>query len=147
MFNQVSTIGRSCFLVALLPLAVAGILNAQAAPSRVVSGVVITDRNEVVPNVSVVAVYASGKKETTTDADGGFRLSVPDEPLKLAVVGKYLVSEERIIGTSEPRDGLQLRVNYTIPAVHEGLVISATALNPTIDQRNDNVYEHTVLTR
>jgi TonB-dependent Receptor Plug Domain len=95
----------------------------------------------------VVATFASGKKETQTDATGGFRLTVPPEPVKLTVLGKYLVSEEKIISPAEPSDRLQLRVSYAIPSVHEDLVISATALNPTIDQRNDNVYKSTLFSR
>jgi TonB-dependent Receptor Plug Domain len=115
--------------------------------ARSLAGVVITDRNEVVPDVSVVAEYSSGRQKTTTDTAGVFRLSVPSERVKLTVVGKYLVSEERTIGTASSANGLQLRVSYAIPALHEGLVISATALNPTIDQRNDNVYKNTLFSR
>jgi len=42
---------------------------------------------------------------------------------------------------------LRLLVSYVIPPVHENLVISATALNPTIDRRNDTVYKSTLFSR
>jgi hypothetical protein len=114
---------------------------------RSVSGVVLTDNNELVPNVAVVAEYASGKTETTTDAIGSFRLTIPSEEAKLKVLGKYVVSEEKNLGPSGPVEGFELRVRYAIPPLHEDLVISATAINPMIDQRNDNVYKSTLFNR
>src|SRR5439155_21042104 len=129
------------YLLALLLLAATGRSQSQMASSRAVSGVVITDKNELVPGVRVVAEYASGKKETVTDSNGGFRLVVPSEPLTLKVTGKYVVIGEKHLSTSEPSEGLQLQLSYTIPPVHESMVISASGLNPTIDQRNDNVYK------
>ena len=134
-------------LAAILIMVFAGISNSQSTPSRVVSGVVTTDKNEIVPNVKIVVEFASGRKETLTDADGRFRLSVPNGPLQLKVVGKFLVSEETSIGASDAPGNLQLRVSYAIPSVHENLVIYATAVNPTLDQRNDNVYKRTLFSR
>src|SRR5690242_10006369 len=142
--------GNAClFVLVLLLFVFTGHSYSQTGrvSARSLSGVVITDKGEVVPNASVVATCASGRKETKTDATGGFRLSVPSEPVKLTVLGKYLVSEEKIISTSDPSDGLQLRVSYAIPSIQEHLVISATALNPTIDQRNDNIYKSTLFSR
>jgi len=49
-------------LLGFLILAVARISNSQSTPSRVVSGVVTTDKNEVVSNVTMVASFASGKR-------------------------------------------------------------------------------------
>ena len=68
-------------LLGFLILAVAGISNSQSIPSRVVSGVVTTDKNEVVSNVTMVASFASGKRETLTGTDGSFRLRLPNEPV------------------------------------------------------------------
>jgi hypothetical protein len=133
-------------LTAILIMVFAGISNSQSTPSRVISGVVTTDKNEMVPSVKIVVECPSGEKETLTDADGRFRLSVPNGRLKLRVAGKYLVSEERSIGASDAPGNLQLRVSYAIPSVHENLVIYAKA-NPTIDQRNDNVYKRTLFSR
>ncbi len=68
-------------LLGFLILAVAGISNSQSTPSRVVSGVVTTDKNEVVSNVTMVASFASGKRETLRGTDGSFRLRLPNEPV------------------------------------------------------------------
>ena len=41
--------------------------------TRIVSGVVMTDKNEAVPNVSVVAESESGTTQAATDANSNFR--------------------------------------------------------------------------
>ena len=140
---------RAYFFLLTVLLALLGHAQAQTEKSflRSISGMVTTDRDEVVPNVSVVAEYASGKREAITDARGGFRLSVPDEPVTLQVLGKYVISEAISVTASGTLENLHLRANFAIPAVHESLVISATALNPTIDQRNENVYKSTLFSR
>lgn len=130
------------FVLTLL-LVLLGQAQAQTERSllRSISGVVMTDKNEVLPNVSVAAKYASGKKEAITDANGSFRLSVPDVPVTLRVLGKNVTSDAMSVAESGTSENVRLRANYAIPAVHESLVISATALNPPIDQRNENVYK------
>jgi hypothetical protein len=122
-------------------------LPMKATGSRTVSGVVITDRNEVVPGAKVVAEYGSGTAEATSDASGAFRLLVPEQSLTLKVVAKYVVFEPRRVGTADPSENLLLQVGYAIAPVHESIVITATALNPTLDQRNDNVYKSTLFSR
>jgi len=123
--------------------------ESQVEPSseRTVSGVVMTDKNEVIPNVGVVAQYRSGTKQTTTDGNGQFRLSVPNEPVTLKVLGKYVMAEEKKLSSFGSLSDVELRANLAIPMVHEELLISATALNPTIDQRNDAVYSNTLFSR
>jgi TonB-dependent Receptor Plug Domain len=121
--------------------------TASESGSRVVSGTVVTDKDEVIPGVIVVAESPSGRAEGTTGSNGEFRLAAPSGPLRLNVVGKYVVFSEQILNPAEPSQGLRLQVSYVIPSVHENLVISATALNPTIDQRNDTVYKSTLFSR
>jgi TonB-dependent Receptor Plug Domain len=142
-----STLGICFFALAFLLMAATETSHSQSAASRVLSGVVVTEKDEVVPGATVLVQYVSGKKEAVTDGSGSFQMVVPGQPLRLNVVGKYLAFEERRLSTSESTEGLQLKVTYTIPPVHESLVISATALNPTIDQRNDNVYKSTLFSR
>jgi hypothetical protein len=114
-----------------------GLLSAaqiESAVNRVISGVVVNEKNELVPNATVVATYPSGNKQTISDANGRFHLNPPNEPTRLTITGKYLETTERRIGVSEPSSNLQIQVKYTIPPLQQNLVISATALNPTIDQ-------------
>lgn len=115
--------------------------------TRIVSGVVMTEKNEVVPNVLVAAEGDSGTSQAVTDSNGNFQLRASQSRLKLTVTGKYVVAPEKILSASEISEGLVLLIHYTIPLVHEDLVISATALNPTIDERNDTVYKDTLFSR
>src|SRR3984893_18144319 len=119
----------------------------EASPLRPVSGVVMTERNEIVPGVTVIAESASGTVQAVSDASGSFHLRMPRGALKLKVKGKYVIAQEKALSASEISEGLLLLIRYTIPLVHEDLVISATALNPTIDERNDTVYKNTLFSR
>jgi outer membrane receptor protein involved in Fe transport len=136
------------FMLLVLALATSLMSQSQLEPSlRDVSGMVVNDHNEVVPGVKVVVEFASGRIETQTDANGTFRVHVPREALKLRVLGKYILNGDLAIGASDPSDNLRLQIRYSIPTVHEQLVISATALNPRIDERNENVYKSTLFSR
>src|SRR5207249_8146943 len=63
------------------------------------------------------------------------------------VHGKYVESTPVRLYENDSTEELQLHVTYSIAPVHETLVISATALNPTIDQRNKNIYRNTLFSR
>jgi len=122
--------------------------QAQSEPRlRSVTGTAVSDRGVVVPGATVSAEYASGKVEAVTDGNGAFRLQAPKETIKLKVSGRYVVSQEKLLSTSDASEGLELKVSYRIDPVHENLVITSTALNPTIDERNDNVYKSTLFSR
>src|SRR5262249_46266062 len=114
------------FLLLILALATSLMSHSQLEPSlRDVSGMVVNDHNEVVPDVKVIVEFASGTIETQTDANGTFRMHVPREALKLRVLGKYIVNGDLAIGASDPSDNLWLQIRYSIPTVHEQLVITA----------------------
>ena len=120
---------------------------AQTATIRNISGTVLTDRNEAVPGVTVAANWGYGSSQADTDASGAFHLAAPSEAVTLSVVGRYLQFQPRRLGKTETAEGLELRITYSIAPVHESLIISASALNPTIDQHNDNVYRSTLFSR
>jgi hypothetical protein len=140
--------GHFCILLLAL-LAFTGDSESQTSTDslRIVSGAVMTERNEVVPGITVVAESASGTAQVVTDASGNFQLRVPPGIVKLKVTGKYVIAQEKTLSASEISEGLVVLIRYTIPLVHEDLVISATALNPTIDERNDAVYKDTLFSR
>lgn len=139
--------GNIWFLLPLLLLSLPSQSQISAPPLRFISGIVITDKNEALPNVEVIARYDSGSKQAVTDANGLFRLTVPDQPVALTVAGKYLVAEEENLPGSGSVANITLRANFVIPLLRENLLISATALNPTIDQRNDAVYKNALFSR
>lgn len=122
-------------------------VNAQTSNLRTLSGVVVSDKNELVAGASVIVRAASGEQRAVSDADGSFHLTVPNEPLSVRVEGKNLEPFDKPIGANEGTENLQLKVKYTIPPVHESVVIQAEALDPTIDQRNDTVYKNSLFGR
>lgn len=142
-------LGKSS-LVVLLPaliLLTSSWLEGQSVHSRTLSGVIVTQKNEAVEAVSVTALFSSGEQTTTSDRDGNFRLTVPNEPLKLKIEGKYVAAQERAIGPADPAENLRIQIEFVIPPVHESLVITASPLDPSIDRRNDAIYRNTLFAR
>ena len=135
-------------LLAILCLLVsdAGV-PAQDLKYRTLSGVIITQKNEAVEGVVIVASFSSGETKTVSDADGNFKLSVPKEALTLMIEGKNIAPQERQIGINEPVENLNITIQFVIPPIHESLVITAHVLNPEIDRRNDAVYKDTLYNR
>ncbi|MBV9958798.1 MAG: TonB-dependent receptor [Acidobacteria bacterium] len=120
---------------------------AQTAETRTLSGVVVTERGEVVPCVLLTVRTSAGKQQVESDAEGGFRLSVPNEPLSLNFSGKNISPLTRIIAADESSENLQIRIAYIIPPVHADVVIEASSQDPAIDMRNDTVYKNTLFLR
>ena len=121
--------------------------ESQTRATRVVSGVVITDRDESVAGATVIADYISGVQRAVSDAAGKFNLTVPDGPLTLTVEGKNLQGMQKSYAPGEATANLQLRVRYVVPPVHESVVIQAEPLDPTIDRRNGVLYKNTLFGR
>jgi outer membrane receptor protein involved in Fe transport len=130
-------------LVAVLVASVGAALGAD----RSVSGEVVTRKREVVPGIVVVARSGAEQRESTTDREGRFRLSVPEGPVTIAVRGKNLVPQERSIAAAGAIEHLVIEVDFVVPPIHERLVITASALDPGIDRRNDAVYRSTLFSR
>jgi hypothetical protein len=122
-------------------------LRAQNNPTRKLSGVIITQRNEAVGRVSITAITLSGEVKGVSEADGTFQLTVPNEPLRLRIEGKYVDPQEREIAAGDLGDPLEIVVTFKIPPIHESLVITGQSLDPEIDRRNDAVYENTLFAR
>jgi hypothetical protein len=131
----------------LLSLCFAAPVPGQGQAARTLSGVVMTQQNEVVPGVTVLARSALGEERVLTDADGRFRLVVPDGTLSLKFFGRSIALISRTIRPAEPCENLQIKVAYVVPPVHASVVIEATTLDPSIDQRNDTVYKNTLFLR
>jgi TonB-dependent Receptor Plug Domain len=74
-------------------------------------------------------------------------MTVPAEALIVKITGKNLIALERKIDARELTGRLRFEVSYTIPPVHDSLVISASQLDPLIDRRNETVYRDTLFSR
>ncbi len=121
--------------------------RSEQAGERILSGYIVTQQYELLPGVNVIARFASGEARTVSDAEGRFRLNVPHESLTLRFESNNINTVERVIGPNEATENLQIKLNLVIQPIQESVVIQDTALNPTIDQRNDTVYRNTLFER
>jgi len=122
-------------------------IAAQAQSQRTLSGVITTDRNEVVVGATITVRSSADELTATSDNEGNFKLAVPAESLIVRINGKNIVTLERHIDASELAERLRFEISYRIPPVHESLVISASQLDPVIDRRNEAVYRDTLFSR
>ncbi|HKA20077.1 MAG TPA: TonB-dependent receptor [Blastocatellia bacterium] len=129
-------------LIAAPPVA-----DGQTNAGRILSGVVMTARNESVEGATITVRYSSGEQRVVSDADGAFRIVVPLEPLTLKVEGKNIAEQESPIGVNDKTENLRIEIQYNVPPVHETVLIVASHLDPVIDRRNDAVYSGTLFSR
>lgn len=119
----------------------------QSNAARKLSGAIITQRFELVPNVTVEARTSEAILTTTSDAEGGFMLEVPAEPLIVKFYGSNIAPFTRVFGADENLENLQIKAVYTIPLIAESVTIEADALTPEIETRNETTYKNTLFGR
>lgn len=119
----------------------------QEPRQRVLSGVILSQKDELVPDVTVSVRSASGEEQTKSDATGAFRLVVPSGPLRLKFEGNNITPVEQTIGPSDSTENLQIKISYVVPQINESVVIVGTALEPSIERRDDTVYKNTLFAR
>lgn len=135
------------FVVGLWLLCVAGVAAAQGAGSRVLSGVVVTERGEVVPGVHINVVATGGAVSAVGDAEGRFRLAVPEGLLTLSLTGENVRPFTRQFTANDASENLRLLIEYVVPTVHESIVIVDSSLDPSVERRNEEVYRGTLFSR
>jgi hypothetical protein len=138
---------RSLLLCLAFWLASGQLFLAQKERRRILSGVVVTQKNEAVEGVSLTIVSSLQQQQTTSEHDGSFRSEIPDEPVTLKIGGKYIAPRELKLGLGDRTQNLKIAVEFVIPPIHESLVITATVLEPSIDRRDDVVYKSTLFSR
>src|SRR5262245_4067650 len=120
---------------------------AQSKNTRTISGTLVTGKNEAVAGAIITARSSSGEQTAKSDAEGDFTLTAPREVVTLLIMGKNLLKVEKTIAADAPSVNLRIEVDYVIPKIHDGLIISASQLDPTIDRRNEAVYRDTLFSR
>ncbi|HEY6184719.1 MAG TPA: TonB-dependent receptor [Terriglobales bacterium] len=108
-----------------------------------ITGIVLDDRGQLVPNAEV----SIGQAKTKTDAEGRFSLPDQSGSITIHVSGSYIVPENETLSASDSHQNIEIHIHYTIGKQHESLVITATALDPSIDRRNGAVYKNTLFNR
>jgi hypothetical protein len=122
-------------------------VGAQANVTRTLSGVIVTQQDELLPGVTISLSYQSGEQKTVSDAEGRFQFTIPNETLTARIEGKNIKPFEKRIYQSDPTENLKIKVELIVPTIHESVVITANALDPTVDRRNDTIYKNTLFGR
>jgi hypothetical protein len=119
----------------------------QPDSQRLVSGVVVNERSEIVVGAAISARWATGNRTVLSNGQGAFSMRVPAGPITLSVSGKYIGVFHKSLAGDAPSENLRLQIHYVIPKDQQTLVIMATASDPAIDRRNDSVYKNTLFLR
>ena len=120
---------------------------AQEGRWRIVSGTILSQRNELVAGVVVSARTSFGEQSTVSDPEGRFWLKVPNGPVTLVLEGKGIKRVVREISADEKADDLQIRVELFAPPIQESVVIVASVADPSIERRNDAIYREGLFLR
>ncbi|HEX8352324.1 MAG TPA: TonB-dependent receptor, partial [Pyrinomonadaceae bacterium] len=143
---MIHTIAKS-FIVLLCLLVAPRVVAAQGAGSRVLSGVVVTARDELAAGVTVSVDAPGGAARAVSDAAGRFRLDAPEGALTLKLSGENVRPVTRRIAAGESGEGLRLLVEYVVPTIHESIVIVDSSLDPGVERRNEEVYRGALFSR
>ncbi|MEW6128630.1 MAG: TonB-dependent receptor [Acidobacteriota bacterium] len=136
------------FVITLIGLMVCLVTApAQTATKRALSGIVVNEKNESVAGVTLIINSPSGELKTVTDGDGQFNLLIPHSAFTLRIEGKYVIAQTREFSANETAENLTLQIRFSVPPVHESIVITATQLEPAIDRKNDAIYKNTLFAR
>jgi outer membrane receptor protein involved in Fe transport len=134
---------RALSMCTFLLLAV--ILPAQSR--SFLSGIVLDEKRQAVAGAMVSASSGNEEIKTSTGAEGRFTLPLPRGPVTLHVSGKFIADQRLELGPAALSTSLEIHIHYEIAPVQENLVITSTALDPTIDRRNDSIYKNTLFSR
>ncbi|MET0753808.1 MAG: TonB-dependent receptor [Pyrinomonadaceae bacterium] len=122
-------------------------LTVSAQNTRTLSGTILTQMFEVVPNVTVEVQTFDGKLTTVSDGEGRFSLQVPNESLSVKFSGKNIATVTRIFAPADKIEDVQIKIEYVVPPVNEAVTIQDDTLAPDIEIRNDTVYKNFLLNR
>jgi outer membrane receptor protein involved in Fe transport len=132
---------NTLFLLWMVLTLLIGNIEAMAQTMRMLTGTVITKDNKSASNIKIFA----GTNETTTDTEGNFRLQLAANITRLRLEGKNVIAKDVTFRPDE--NNLLIQIEYTIPPLHDGLVIAATALEPGIERRDEAIYKNTLFSR
>ena len=122
-------------------------INALAQNTRTLSGTVVTQQFEFVPNVTIEIQTSDGKLNVQTDAEGRFSLQVPRESLSVKISGKNIEPQTRIFSGADTIENIQIKITYIVPPVNENVTIQAESLTPQIETRSDTIYKNNLFGR
>src|SRR5262245_51231030 len=86
---------------------------------RLLSGYILTQQDERLPGITVIARVVDTESRTTSDANGEFRVVVPVGPVTLRLEGQKITPIELPLSANEPGTNLTIRVKVIIPTLQE----------------------------
>ena len=95
MKNALRAVCRIDIVVAAACVVFVLCLDAYGQNSRVLSGIVVTANNELVPGIKIVVRTGKVELGTLTDADGRFSIAVPGGPLSILFSGNNIAPVRR----------------------------------------------------
>ena len=116
-------------------------IAASAQSQRTLTGTLITKDNQSAPRVKVYA----GASVTETDSAGNFSLQIRNDVTQLRIEGKNVIARDFSFRPDE--NNFIIQIEYTIPPIHDSLVIAATALEPGVERRNEAIFKDTLFSR
>jgi hypothetical protein len=114
---------------------------------RTVAGLVLNPKDEAIVGALITATAGKRSFTALTDAQGHFTLELPSGPAVLIVSGKFLQTITYQVSAVQESTGLIIKVREIIPQLRQSVVITATGLEPSIDRRNDTIYQNTLFLR
>ncbi|MBC7898780.1 MAG: TonB-dependent receptor plug domain-containing protein [Saprospiraceae bacterium] len=123
------------------------VLSVTAQDMRTVSGVIVTQQFERVPNAAIEVETANGKLTYVTDEEGTFTLEVPAGPISVKVSGRNISPIDFNFAASDRLDDVQWKISYIVPPITESVTIEDDALGPDIERRNDTIYKNSLFAR
>jgi TonB-dependent Receptor Plug Domain len=121
--------------------------SATQAQDRRISSTLVDDKGLVLTGIAVIASGGGGEWRTTSDAEGKFKLEVPNEDLSVRVEGPFIKPQRYTLPVGNSSENLRFQVEYRIPPIHQSLIITASALEPQVEWRSDEVYKKTLFSR
>jgi len=118
----------------------------QSQSNTTISGVVVDHKEQVLKGITVVALNSEGERSVVTDEVGQFSIEVPSREFTLRVEGPYIKPLQQVICADALRY-VKIAVDYSLPAIHQSMVITASVLEPQVETHSDEVYKRTLFSR
>jgi outer membrane receptor protein involved in Fe transport len=97
--------------------------------------------------MTVIATGPGYERMVETGDSGQFTLSVPSADVTLRVEGPYVVPNQRTLGADEFANDIRLQIDVRIPPIHQSIVIVSSALQPTAETYDADVFRRTLFAR
>ena len=119
--------------ILILLIAAKGIAAQELPDTRLISGVVVTQKDEALSGISVIARGRGFERITVTGENGEFRMKTPRSDVTLLAQGPYIRPQETTISAESSSTSVRLQVEFFIPPIHQSIVITAPALQPDVE--------------